>query len=314
MTLSVAGSLFAIAGSRASFFVSGDLAREERLSFCFDLGEGFAEFHEGFNVFGAAPFPFFGELKRTGSGVGAEGAFSSVESTGGVGVGIYGFEVASELEGVNYGEHGRDADSDGDSGLDEAAGSFDTAGDAGGFGFKSFADFFAVGGDAEVDADILEALEEVDVAGDEGGAGLDDYARLDGEVGHVLKERAGEAELHFDGLVGVGGGAEIDFCSGDAGVLAEEGEGVFFGFDPTAPFGEFGGVGLEEGGVAVGTPELASDVGVEREVVGVQASGGFGEDGFGDDFVDFEPWLLGDGPLRWFGHDVEGELHIFILL
>ena len=77
-----------------------------------------------------------------------------------------------------------------------------------------------------------DLLEEIDVAGDEGGLGDD----ADAEAflaGEDFEEGAGDAYAAFDGLVGIGGGADGDLFGGVdvAEFLLEEPGGVFLEVD-----------------------------------------------------------------------------------
>ncbi len=106
---------------------------------------------------------------------------------------------------------------------------------AGGAGFQLAGQCGVGGGDGDVkDQRVVrgDLLEKVDVSGDERGLGddADAEALLAGED---FEEATGNADAAFDGLVGIGGGADGDLFGwvDGAKLLLEEPGGVFLEVD-----------------------------------------------------------------------------------
>ncbi len=143
-------------------------------------------------------------------------------------------------------------------------------------------------GDVKGERVVFGDLEEkVQVAGDQGRFG-DDAEMMAAAAAKGFEQAAGDAGAAFDGLIGLGGGAEGDLVGGVhfAELLLEEPGGVLFEKDEAlegegvAQLHELVGVA----GVAVFAAELAAAVGVDAPSDPAHALGG----GFVEDAADFE--------------------------
>ena len=143
------------------------------------------------------------------------------------------------------------------------------------------AQHLVVGRDRDVDLDAaalgLDTPEQVGVADDVLAAGLDHELDLLGR--ERLEEAAGQFHLALDRLIRVGDRREVDALPGQPAAPAPKRlQRVGLHRDPPTPVLPIGVGSRERGRVAVGASVGAAGVGVQREVVAADESGGRGQD------------------------------------